>query len=181
MELFRETERLLLSVGYEGFTVSLLADSLNISRAAIYKYYANKEEIIVDFMIDSMTKIINEIRSINVEASFTEQLEELLAIIFKSKDIHQILGMAHIINDQGDEQLILKKTLLEQLHMSMYLPMQKMIEKGKKEGLLSIDLPNELIIGFIFQSMAIPNFTHIPKEIFLESIKKMICHGIYKF
>ncbi|EKU43691.1 TetR family transcriptional regulator [Lysinibacillus fusiformis ZB2] len=37
-DLWHHTHQLLLSVGYQGFTMSLLAQSIGVSRAAIYKH-----------------------------------------------------------------------------------------------------------------------------------------------
>lgn len=179
-ELFNITERLLLTVGYEGFTIGLLAEELHVSRAAIYKYYTNKEYLIADFMIERMTTCIESIKEINVEASFTEQLNELLDVIFQTKDLHQILSYTYIINDRGNEEIAQKLKLLQQLHISMYLPMQKMIEQGKQEQVLHAELENNLILGFIFQSVAIPNPTNIPKEEFLQSVKNMMFFGVFK-
>lgn len=178
-KMFDVTEQLLLTVGYEGFTIGLLADELQVSRAAIYKYYTNKESLIADFMVERMTTLVDSLQNINEQDPFLKQLDQLLEIIFSSKDLHQILSYTHVINDRGDEEIIRKLTMLQQMHMSMYLPMQKMIEQGKSEQILNQQLANDLILGFIFQSVAIPNHTHIPKEQFLQSIKQMIFHGVF--
>ena len=37
LDLFLESKKLVLAVGYEGFTIARLAESLEVSRAAIYK------------------------------------------------------------------------------------------------------------------------------------------------
>ena len=179
-ELFRETERLLLSIGYEGFTVSLLADSLKISRAAIYKYYTNKDEVIFDFMIDKMTKLTNELQRLKEFHTFMEQLTTLLEIIFNSKDIHQVLGMAQMIEANGNEKIIQSKKVLEEQHYLMYAPLQTMIQLGKDEGLLNETIPNELLLSFIFGSIAIPNMNEMSKDQFLDAILQLVCHGIFK-
>lgn len=57
-EIFNTTKILLLKYGYEGYTFSLLADTLNVSRAAIYKYYVNKEELIFDYLVSALKKYI---------------------------------------------------------------------------------------------------------------------------
>ena len=177
-ELFDTTERVLLTVGYEGFTIGLLAENLGISRAAIYKYYMNKEALIVDFMIERMTVLIDDLQKIDDEAPFLQQLDELLHVIFQSKDLHQILGYSHFINDRGDKDIAGKLQQLLHLHHAMYSPMQQMVEQGKVQGILSEEIPSELILGFIFQSISIPNHSNIEKVVFLSSIKQMMFHGI---
>ncbi len=100
-EIFSETKKLLLSNGYNGFTIRLLADALDVSRAAIYKYYTNKDELIMDFMIHEMSILIGDLKEIDQTARFEIQMENLLACIFKMKDLHEVLGFASIISDRG--------------------------------------------------------------------------------
>ena len=179
-EIFRETERLLLTVGYEGYTISLLAEALNVSRAAIYKYYTNKEQLIVDFMLEHMEKMIRQFASIDSHQSFTVQLDEVLDIILESKDLHRIFSMAHVVDTKGKEEITKKMVRLNELHKEMYTPLQEMVNKGKEEGLLKESIPNALILAFIFQSIDLPNHMNIPEELFLQSIKTLVCSGILK-
>ena len=131
-------------------------------------------------MIDRMTKFVEDIKTIGEYNTFSEQLDTLLEIIFESKDIHQVLGMAQMIDANGNEKIIQKKKILEHQHFSMYAPLQQMIELGKKEEILNEAIPNELMLGLIFQSITIPNMNSIKQEKFIQAIKEMICHGIYK-
>lgn len=179
-DLFSETERLLLQLGYEGFNFKHLAVALNVSRAAIYKYYKNKEELIVDYMIEFMTRLIEEFKQINQTAPFVDQLNTLLSIIFRSKDLHQIFSMAQIIDGGDNEIVIYKLKMLEQMHIAMYVPLLHLIECGKNEGLVNDQLQNELVLGFIFQSIAIPNYSNISKDQYEQSIRQMISRGISK-
>lgn len=64
-DLFRNVKHILLQHGYEGFTISLLADMLEVSRGALYKYYVNKNELITQFMIYEMEQFIGELKQIN--------------------------------------------------------------------------------------------------------------------
>ena len=177
-ELFDATEQLLLSVGYEGFTVGLVAEQLNVSRAAIYKYYTNKEALIADFMVERMASFMEEIEHIPQQQSFQLQIDYLLSVIFRSKDLHQVLSYAHAIHTRGDRDIEQKIQQLNSMHRHMYAPMQKMIEQGKLEGILKAHIPNDLILSFIFQSISIPNHTRIDETQFLAAVKEMIFSGI---
>ena len=76
-QLWEATKQLLLKVGYEAFTVSLLAESMNISRAAVYKYYPNKEELIVQFMLEKMEQTVASFSSMDATQSFEHLFKEL--------------------------------------------------------------------------------------------------------
>ena len=177
-ELFDATEQLLLSVGYEGFTIGLLADQLNVSRAAIYKQYTNKEALIADFMLERMILFIKELESIPQQQPFEVQIDYFLQVIFRSKDVHQVLSYANVIQPRGNEEIELKLKQLSGLHFEMYAPMQKIIEQGKREGKVKAYLQNDLILAFLFQAIAIPNHSRLGDQQFLASVKDMIFSGI---
>lgn len=169
-----------MEVGYEGYNISLLAEALNVSRAAIYKYYTNKEELVVDFMLDHIQRMIEAFSKVGDTQSFQDQLEEVLDIVLASKDLHRILPITHVIDTRGNEDIERKMERLSELHREMYTPLQAMMNRGKREGMLKADIPNELIIAFIFQSIDLPNHMQIPEETFIHSIKQLVRTGIAK-
>jgi len=179
-EIFKATNSLLLRYGYEGFTFSLLAESLDVSRAAIYKYYPNKEELIIDYMVYEMTKMLIDLQKIDQSATFTAQLNELITLIFTYKDIHQILGMVHQFKESSSAVIMEKKKQLEKLHLDMYQYLEGLMVQGKKEKVLRDTLSNDVILGCIFQSIAIPNHRGIPENEWIQSIKDVVCYGIFE-
>lgn len=179
-EIFKATNSLLLRYGYEGFTFSLLAESLDVSRAAIYKYYPNKEELIIDYMVYEMTKMLIDLQKIDQSATFTAQLNELITLIFTYKDIHQILGMVHQFKESSSAMIMEKKEQLEKLHLDMYQYLEGLMVQGKKEKVLRDTLSNDVILGCIFQSIAIPNHRGIPEQEWIQSIKDVVCYGIFE-
>ena len=44
--MLRETEKLLLERGYEGFSFKALSANLDIARSTIYEYYSHKDDLI---------------------------------------------------------------------------------------------------------------------------------------
>ncbi|MGE7625556.1 TetR/AcrR family transcriptional regulator [Viridibacillus sp. NPDC096237] len=177
-EIFNTTKILLLKYGYEGYTFSLLADALNVSRAAIYKYYLNKEELIFDYLVSALKKIHIDLKLINQQEPFTEQLDELVSKLYKYKDLQQILLKSKEIQENGSEVLIHKKELIQHLQLGMYTIIQTIIEQGKKEHFLDKEMPNDTILMFILHSVATPNSNGIAQELWFFYIKKLICCGI---
>lgn len=177
-ELFQATKLLLLKHGYEGFTFSLLADYLHVSRGAIYKYYENKEELISEFMLYEMEQFLHEIKGIEQIDDFQDQLDFLIRIMFKNEKIQQLIEMGKEIPKCTNQNARVNKEKLEMLHLQMYQNLQGFIGKGKEEKKLNSSIPDALILGYIFQSVAIPNHFDIPHTEWVDSIKEMICHGI---
>jgi TetR/AcrR family transcriptional regulator, repressor of fatR-cypB operon len=179
-ELFLATKHLLLKHGYDGFTFSLLADYLNVSRGAIYKYFENKEELVSEFMLYEMNQFLHELQEIKEIASFSNQLDFLIRLMFKNDKIQTLIEMGKHIPVNTNQKAKENKLKLSGLHLRMYDNLQGFVQRGKEEMQLNPSIPDALILGYIFQSVAIPNHFNIPHAEWVYSIKEMICHGILK-
>jgi TetR/AcrR family transcriptional regulator, repressor of fatR-cypB operon len=178
VELFHEAKQLLLQHGYDGFTFSLLADRMEVSRAALYKYYDNKEELITDFMIYEMEEFLYELKDIEKHEGFVKQFDFLIDLIFKKTEVHRLIEAAQQVLARIEHSME-SKVKLQRLPLEMYNYLQGIILSGKKEGVLKSHLPDSLIIGLILQTVAIPNHFRVPRDVWIKSIKEIICQGIF--
>lgn len=177
LELWDATRTLILEVGYLGFTFSLLANRLDISRAAIYKQFHNKEELIMDFMVYEMDYSIKLLQSIDLTQTFDEQIEELLRKMYSMKDVHQVLSLASVIpitTNYVSEQ----KQKLSMMHRDMYAPLVAIIECGKREGKIAQERSSAILLGFVFQAIEVPNFERLSEDDLIKEIKSFILFGL---
>lgn len=179
-ELFQITEELLLDHHYEGFQFGLVADHLKVSRGAIYKYFENKEELITEYMLFKMEQFLQELKGINSIEGFYAQFDFLLNLMFKNPELHQLIEIGKRVPVHINEKVEENVRKLESYHIEMYHYVQGFIETGKSERVLNTNIPEPLISGYIFQSIAIPNHFGIPHDVWVGSIKEMICRGIFK-
>ncbi len=179
-ELYQATEELLLANNYEGFQISLVADHLHVSRGAIYKYFENKEELITEYMLFKMEQHLHELKEIHSIIGFHAQFDFLLHLMFKNPELHQLIEIGKRVPVHLNTKVKENIAKLESYHLKMYQYMQGFVQAGKNENLLNTNLPEPLILGYIFQSIAIPNHFGIPHDMWVGSIKKIICHGIFK-
>ncbi|MEH7385861.1 TetR/AcrR family transcriptional regulator [Bacillus sp. JJ1521] len=178
-ELYQTTEELLLVYHYEGFQFSLVADQLQVSRGTIYKYFENKEELITEYMLFKMAQFLDELKEINLIEGFHAQFDFLLNLMFKNPELHQLIEIGKRVPVHINAKVKENIAKLESYHLEMYQHMQGFIHAGKNENLLNTNIPEPLILGYIFQSIALPNHFGIPHDVWVGSIKKMICHGIF--
>ncbi|WP_223596274.1 TetR/AcrR family transcriptional regulator [Neobacillus bataviensis] len=178
-DLFQATEQLLLTHGYEGFTFSLLAVDLDVSRGALYKYYENKEELITDYMLNEMEHFLTKLKEIELLDRFEAQFDFLLNLIFSYSDIQKMIKIGQQIPVMANNKVKENKDQLDKFHLEMYQCLQNFLKLGKEEKKLNPQIPEALILGYIFQSVAIPNHFNIPHSVWVQSIKEMICHGMY--
>lgn len=179
-ELFSATKHTLLSYGYEGFTFTILANYLHVSRGTIYRYFENKEELITTYMIKEMEDVLKKLEQIYQYSDFHDQFDYLLDLMAEKKDIQAILGFSYQIPKSINEKVAENKRLLEAKHQSMYRNLQQFVEFGKETGRFKQNFSNDLILGFIFQTMAIPNHSALPEGEWKASLKKMMSYGICK-
>lgn len=177
-DLFRETGNMLLALGYEGFTISALAERLRVSRSALYKYYDNKDELISDFMIHEMNRFLAELREIGRLPDFESQFRYLLDLMFKRRTIHELLGSVRQIPRSSNAKVRANLERLDRLHLDMYACLGSFIAQGRREGKLRSRLPDDLVLGFIFQSIMIPNHANMPFGEWVAAIEDILRHGI---
>ena len=177
-DLFQKTEQMLLTHGYEGFSISLIAEQLDISRGAVYKYYENKEELITDYMLYEMEHFLTELKEIETVEGFDAKFDFLIKIIFKNSTIPHMIEIGRRIPINGNQKVQENHEKREKLHLKMYEHLQGFISLGRQESKLRETLPDPLILGFIFQTILIPNHFGIPQSQWVDSIKEMIQHGM---
>lgn len=178
-ELYQATKELLLKRGYEGFSFSLLARKLDVSRGAIYKYYGNKDELLSEYMVVEMEHFIGRLQRINEHPSFNNQLDFLLDIILEDQEIHRLREYGFQIPHSTNKMIKKNKEKLNQLHLDMYRNLAGFVQLGKKENIIKASLPESLVLGYVFQAIDIPNHEFIPQEKWIALIKEIICHGIF--
>ncbi|MEH7235169.1 TetR/AcrR family transcriptional regulator [Bacillus sp. JJ1562] len=178
-ELYQTTEELLLVYHYEGFQFSLVADQLQVSRGTIYKYFENKEELITEYMLFKMEQFLHELKEINSIEGFHAKFDFLLNIMFKNPELHQLIEIGKRVPTHINSKVKENLEKLESYHLKMYQYMNGFIQAGKNENKLNTNVPEPLILGYIFQSIAIPNHFGIPHDVWVGSIKEIICHGIF--
>lgn len=177
-DLYHATKHILLQQGYEGFNFSLLAERLDISRGAIYKYFDNREELVIHFMRYEMNLFLVELLEIEQYSTFDEKLTFLLDLIFKNPSVPRLIEIGQRI--PINENIKVKEDFfkLEDLRLEMYKHLQGFIDLGREEQKLKPSIPDALILGFIFQSIMIPNHFDIPHSVWVQSLKEILCNGI---
>ncbi|TFB14236.1 TetR/AcrR family transcriptional regulator [Filobacillus milosensis] len=179
-ELFLTTKSLLLEHGYEAFTFSQLAEELNVSRGTIYKYFENKEDLATEYMLYEMNMFLKDLEHIHNYETFSEQLDYLLDLIFKNADIQHLIEMGQHIPIHQSDRAKKNHEKLEQLHIEMYRELDEFIQLGKRKKKIRQHIPDSLVLGYIFQSIAIPNHFGIPHEEWVASIKDIIKNGMFE-
>ncbi|MFL2133786.1 TetR/AcrR family transcriptional regulator [Desemzia sp. FAM 23990] len=177
-ELYQATHNLILEVGYEKFSFMLLSKQLHISRAALYKYYGNKDELVQEYLNDQMEQMVKNIESIEWSTDFKEKISQLIDLIFKYADTHAISNMIPTQNWTKENKNLPNVQRAKQLHNIFFSFIQKVIEEGQNQGYLLADIPSMFIIEQLFHSITLPNRARLSATARANYIKEMLFYGI---
>ncbi|MEY4980920.1 MAG: hypothetical protein RL174_258 [Actinomycetota bacterium] len=108
--------------GVEGFTMADIATSTGLSRPAIYQYFASKEHILGELLIDDMADLSNEID--RIVASVEDPMEQIrlwmhYSLAHLASHDHLVvreISMTHLRNEHRGELRAMHGLFLTTLH-----------------------------------------------------------------
>lgn len=68
--------------------------------------------------------------------------------------------------------------ILEEKHLDMYSHLKRFIHLGRKEKKLKPHFPDEMILGFIFQTVNIPKQPDLSSEKWRDMLKEFLLRGM---
>ena len=139
--LFREK-------GFHHTKIEEIALNAGVGKGTIYEYFKSKQEIFDETCVYKVTVIRDAIDEIsNKNISFKEKLTEMLTM--KEKNLEN--GEASIEGMLSNKNIISEKVVMHMMkHISdMYKIIIKMIDQGKKEGVVNENIPSDLIACLI--------------------------------
>lgn len=178
-DIYLQTHDLLIKEGYENFSFSLLSKSLQVSRAAIYKYYTNKDELISDYLVMQMEQMMEDFNQVNWSKDYSEQFDQLFELIFNYRELHLISNKIPRKMKLSPERQKRKETVTADVHDHYFKYIQQFIQTGKKNGQIKKEIPESLIVGIIFHSINIPDRSNLSQQEKGYFIKMIIKNGIF--
>ncbi len=177
-QLMSAAEKLLMADGYQGFTFKKLAESLGIARSTLYEYYANKDELIVSYMLTAMEEVLVHVTEIQRHASITIKIKKLLRLFRQYKQIPQLIQTLPFIEENKSPDIQTSLNRLWSHHEQLYDMVDAMMNEGKKEGKIRSEIQNKVIISYLFSSVLMPNPGHLDADELAEQLSEIILHGI---
>lgn len=152
-EMLKETEKLLLERGYEGFSFKALSANLDIARSTIYEYYSHKDDLITDYMFILVKKVMDEMEKISSETTGLDTMKEWLKLFMRYDQVHYMISMRSQLDQSESEIARNRLKQMDGLHGKMFFMLSNQVKKAKELGEVRNDLPNELVASFFFHSI----------------------------
>jgi len=178
--LLENTGDLLIETGYEGFTISLLAERLKVSRGAIYKYYSNKDTLLMEYMLYHMEQFIEELKGIEANTEFLDQFDFLIQMLYRHSKVHQILKTARQIPIQEQTKTEEDMNRFHKMYEAMTKQLKQFISFGKQEKYIRPELPDEIIFVFLFQLVEVPSTSQIKRDQWMKHVTESMKRGIFE-
>ncbi len=134
--------------GFHNTKMEEIAFNAGVGKGTLYEYFTSKQEIFDETCIDKVTVIRDAIDEISKESiCFKEKLNKMLTlkeknIEYEEASIEGVLSNKNIISEK------VVKAMMN--HISdMYKIIIKIIDQGKKEGVVDENIPSDLIACLI--------------------------------
>lgn len=152
-EMLRETEKLLLERGYEGFNFKALSVNLGIARSTIYEYYGHKDDLITDYMYILVEKVLDEMEQIASESNGLTTLQNWLRLFMTYDQVHFMIAMRGQLDQSKSNIAKSRLKQMDMLHRKMFFLLTDQVRIAKELGEVRDELPDTLVASFFFHSI----------------------------
>ena len=140
------------------FTMSQIAESVNIGKSTIYEYFSNKDELFMATVFKFIENSIDEVRISDdiidqgFEAAFKAQLSALLKVANKSRRLLEALSptFRKKLPEEGQGKI---KLIVEQMRVQLTQRFTGYFEKGIEEGIIKAN--QEIENAFVITSLVV--------------------------
>jgi len=141
MELFKEK-------GFHNTRMEEIALKAGVGKGTLYEYFTSKQEIFDETCIEKVTGVKDKIEEISLkDITFREKLTEMIAM----KQGNEKCPESTIEGIMSNKNIISEKVVYAMMnHVSdMNKIIIRMVEQGKKEGVVEKNIPSDLIVTMI--------------------------------
>lgn len=164
---------LILEKGFSKFTLSEVAEKINVTKATIYWYFSSKNDLIMNISNHIWSLEIDRIKDLNkLKISATEKLKRI--ILCEDDNFSCVLVIKFLLEYYSDK-LDIKSKIQEGYHQFQEI-LIVVLQEGKQNGEFHYEIPEKELASFIISSLdgvSINSFT-LDKNYPLISIENLL-------
>ena len=148
-QIARVTRELVAKYGVQGASLARIADAAGVTDAALYKYFASKDDMLIaayDTMADRVFRWIESFKHLTVDARL-RRMGESHAELF-SQDIVGFNGPMFQFNVWLPEDRV--RAHVDKTHRAIMDALSRMIEDGKTEASVRPDVDCDFIVSELY-------------------------------
>lgn len=147
--IISSARELFIKRGVTDVSISEIAAKANVSQVSIYNYFGDKISLAKEVLISYIDTLVNEYDEI-LESNISFE-EKLKVIITKKYDAITSLGKTAFSSSAWRDKA-LKDIYTEAANLKIRAIFAKFIQKGKSEGYISNDIPDDAILSYMTAS-----------------------------
>ncbi|MFC6197350.1 TetR/AcrR family transcriptional regulator [Ponticaulis profundi] len=156
-EIIDAAERVFREEGPEGLSIRRLADEIDYSPSAIYKYFASKTELMTclkEAFFERLIKRIEEVTS-NPDRPKERIIRDCVETYIHTaiERPHHYIAAFSSLDEEGDPAPAFKEACPESSRMKAYEALLDQVNQGVEAGLFRRDLPRDLTAKSLWSSM----------------------------
>ena len=139
-EILEAAEGIFVADGYEGATIRKIADEVGVSSTALYMYFQDKSQIMLEICVHALEELYHKLEAISAEqrdplAKLRGILEVMMRFGFEQPTAYQLLYCVapKDINERRNE-------VIAPLSRSCFLRAQQAVEEAQAAGQLRQDM-----------------------------------------
>jgi AcrR family transcriptional regulator len=146
-----EARRHFFTYGFRRVTMDDLARELGMSKKTLYVHFASKAELLQAVLLDKTRNVETDLKRITSDLSsdFLAALHKLLAVI----QGHMGEIQPPFVRDIQREAPEMFKLIERRRRDLIHLYFGKLVEEGRKSGIIRDDIPTRLIVEILFAAV----------------------------
>ncbi|PTM57767.1 TetR/AcrR family transcriptional regulator [Desmospora activa] len=176
-QILKTTFELICTFGANKTSIAEVAKKANVSPVSIYNYFGSKDQLIQKSLLRFVEKKIEEYEAIlEQDIPFSQKMDQIMFDGGEAaKNIEQDLYRANI-----DDTVI--QAYIEECYQTKTIPFfKKLVDQGKKEGVIDPHLSLESVLLFIQmfkEAFARPGFFAHATPAMLRDIEHLLYYGL---
>lgn len=176
LQILKNALQVYIKFGIKSVSMDDLCKELKISKKTLYKYVANKEELLERMFVDYISLDFNAY----LTEKFVTQERNAIDYFFLALEYMQQYNMVTplMFNDLRLHYSSIFEKLQEEQRTQKFAILEKNLHQGQAEGLYRTDINSHLVL-FIFTNSFIKDFPEVclfdKKELFDEFLRIYMC------
>ncbi len=153
-------EALFAERGFEGTPIREIAQKAGSTKALIYHYYRNKEDLYLSLIEAAVSEVVTQVEEIaESQAAFEEKMRGVVGVFLDYYRLHP--QRFQMVQRAVDEHSPAALTLAERWFSRVHLAIQKIVAEGVRQGeLKALPLPmaSFVVVGLTVHALRIRKF-----------------------
>ena len=157
--ILNAAHQLLGRLGYEEMTMDVVAAEVGIAKASLYKHFPSKEKLAARTMTRLFDRTVARLHELAPALSAGDKLRQMLDWVLRER-LKGSIPHLPATNSALEQGLMTDQDYLAAL-LTLNAELSTLVEQGKAEGALALELPTDYIVTAIYARSCDPTLEYM--------------------